>query len=136
MADGFRHCMDDDINTSGALGHFFEAVTEANKFLDQNPRRTPSGTAAIEALAALFCNLGGVLGILQQDPKAFAAELQARGAEGAGITETRILELIAQRAEAKKNKDFKRADAIRDELLGKGIVLKDGPAGTAWESKG
>jgi cysteinyl-tRNA synthetase len=63
---------------------------------------------------------------LQQEPQNY---LQA----GATISEERISELIAERAQAKAGKDFVRADAVRKELLGQGIVLKDSPAGTSWE---
>jgi cysteinyl-tRNA synthetase len=66
------------------------------------------------------------LGLLQQLPKSY---LQA----GAGVSEERIAALIAERAAAKAGKDFARADAVRKELLGQGIVLKDSPTGTTWE---
>jgi cysteinyl-tRNA synthetase len=70
--------------------------------------------------------LGGVLGLLQNEPTSY---LQA----GASLDEGAISGLIAERAAAKAAKDFARADRIRNDLLAQGVVLKDGPGGTTWE---
>ena len=78
-------------------------------------------------LAGLLKTLGGTLGILQGNPKEF---LRA----GNRVDEATIQRMIDERAAAKKAKDFAQADRIRAELLAQGIVLKDSPAGTTWES--
>ena len=78
--------------------------------------------------AGLLKALGGTLGLLQDDPRAF---LRA----GATLDEASIQQKIDARAAAKQARDFAEADRIRKELLDQGIVLKDSPTGTTWEAK-
>ena len=114
FAARFKTAMDDDFGTPESVAVLFDLATEVN-------------TTQSNELAGLLKALGGCLGLLQADPKTF---LQA----GALLDEDAIKALIAQRAQAKLSKNFALADQIRQELLGKGIVLKDGAAGTAWET--
>ncbi len=110
-AAAFKAAMDDDFNTPGALAVLFELAAGANK-----------GQAAD---AALLKALGATLGVLQQVPQTY---LQA----GSGLDDTAIRALIAERATAKAARDFKRADAIRQDLAALGIELKDSATGTTW----
>ncbi len=114
FAARFKAAMDDDFGTPDAVAVLFDLASEVN--------RTHSSAAA-----SLLKALGACLGLLQGDPQAF---LQA----GAGLDESAIAALIAQRATAKAAKNFAEADRIRQELLAKGIVLKDSAAGTSWEA--
>jgi cysteinyl-tRNA synthetase len=110
----FKAAMDNDFGTPEAVAVLFDLAAEVNR-------------SKSAALAGLLRALGGCLGILQGDPQAF---LQA----GTALDEGTIRGLIDQRAAAKKAKNFAEADRIRDELLAKGVVLKDSAGGTTWEA--
>ena len=116
----FHAAMQDDFNTPEALATLFELVREINRV------RAEDETAAA-ALAALLRQLGDLIGILQSD-----AESYLRGGASANDGDAEIDALVAQRNEAKANKDWGNADEIRNKLQEMGIVLEDGPSGTTW----
>ncbi|GAB4390595.1 MAG: hypothetical protein Kow0025_23720 [Thermodesulfovibrionales bacterium] len=128
----FRDAMDDDFNTAMAIGHIFELVREANRFMDGRP----SGERARRLMAAvrdLLREAGGVLRVFGRTPDEWQRALMA--VKKIALTEEQILALIAERQEARKRRDWARADGIRDELDGKGIIVEDRKDGTAWKVK-
>lgn len=131
--DRFVQAMDDDFNTREALAAMYDLVRALNGA--QEPQQAA-------ALAAELKGLGLILGILQQDPVAYAK--QVPGPQGvaeaggvyrvaaAGLQNADIDALIAERLQARSDKNFARSDQIRDQLKAAGIVLEDGKAGTTW----
>lgn len=117
--EAFKAAMDDDFNTPGALSVLFDMARELNKLKAEQDPQT-------DAFAARLRELAGVLGLLYQDPETF---LQA----GIDDDETKTIEaLIAQRNQARANKDWATADAARDKLTAMGVVIEDGANGTTW----
>ena len=110
----FEAAMDDDFNTADALAAIFELVKFANTNVDENSSREFAGGLYEE----LF-KLSDVLGLKIEKKEE--------------ILDKEIVDLIQERQAARKAKDFKRADEIRDELLKKGIILKDTREGVKWQ---
>jgi cysteinyl-tRNA synthetase len=79
--------------------------------------------------------LGGVLGLFTSDPAAWLEDQKNAGLAAAGLAAEAIEALIAERLQARKERNFARADAIRDELAAKGIELLDSKEGTSWKMK-
>ncbi len=120
IPDAIETALEDDLNTVAALAELAQIAAAARK------AETPE--AKVAAKRALL-GAGRALGLLQQAPEAWFTHGAQEG------DELRIELLVEERNEAKKARDFARADAIRNELLTQGIVLEDTPAGVRWVRK-
>lgn len=109
----FITAMDDDLNTADALAAIFVLVRDINTAIANGAKKD-----ALNACAEIFDELTGVLGLVYN-----------RKTE---TLDSEIEELIQKRTEARKNRDFKTADEIRDRLKEMGIVLEDTPQGVKW----
>ncbi|MBU2955382.1 cysteine--tRNA ligase [Marinobacter sp. F3R08] len=117
----FAEAMDDDFNTAGAIAVLHAVANEINQ------HRRDGREEDAKYSAAILVRLGGVLGLLQQDPEAF---FQAD--TGSELSADDIEALIQARADARKGRDFAEADRIRNDLADKGIILDDSREGTTW----
>ncbi len=126
---GWFKAMCNDFNTADAIGDLFELSRAINRSVD-SIGWTPTLDEAIKEMKTL----GNILGILEYQPDDYLRKekLSKRPIE---ITEQEIEELIRERTEARKAKNWKRADEIREYLKSKGIILEDTPKGTIWRIK-
>jgi cysteinyl-tRNA synthetase len=131
----FREAMDDDFNTALAMAHLFDLVRSVNRLLAEGGGTTAAGRALLGQVQATFADTAQVLGVFTSEPAAYLARIKSRKASTLAVTPEEIEALIAERTEARKNKNFKRSDEIRDDLLAKNIMLLDGPQGTTWKVK-
>jgi cysteinyl-tRNA synthetase len=110
FVEAFKNILNDDLNISGAWGVVFDWVLKINRALADNSLTVPAAAAALAAWDAINTVLGIGLTAETEAP----AELQA---------------LLVERQAARKNKDFKRSDVIRDELKARGWIIEDSPKG-------
>jgi cysteinyl-tRNA synthetase len=111
-----RAAMNDDLNAPRAMAALFDFVREANRALDQGAGGTSAALATLERIMGVF----DVLPTARPVDAALAGWVEER---------------IAARAQARKSKDFKAADAIRAELVAKGVEIEDTPQGTKWKTR-
>ncbi|HEY2408906.1 MAG TPA: cysteine--tRNA ligase [Polyangiaceae bacterium] len=130
--------LDDDLNTPVALAEFGEMAQAANEACDlANKRRKDGafqGATAVLARLALTA-IGRVaqgLGLLRATPEEYFARVRSRRMALRGLTREAVDAKVRGRTEARKQRDFARGDAIRDELLSLGISLQDTPTTTEW----
>jgi len=115
----FDQAMDDDLNTAGALGTIFSFLRHVNTALDSGECRAGNLPPVLELLS----HFDSIFQVLEAGKKAGA------------LSDSEIDGLIAERTQAKKNRNFSRADEIRDSLAAQGIVLEDTKDGVRWKRK-
>ncbi|SDT83782.1 cysteine--tRNA ligase [Desulfobacula phenolica] len=129
----FCAAMNDDFNSAKAIACVFEAVKKGNRLLDD--ANDSPGADLLETLN-LFYNdihaISNILGIFLLDSKSYFKAKKEKGMADMAIDPAQIEAFIQERVDARKNKDFARADEIRDHLQSMNVVLEDGPQGTTW----
>jgi cysteinyl-tRNA synthetase len=129
----FSEAMNDDFNSARGLAAVFEAVKKGNKTLDDT--KDQPGNAVRTDLAQIrtdMAAIAGILGIFQETPAAWFAAKKDKGMADMTVTPEQVAALIAERNQARKDRNFARADEIRDQLQEMNIILEDGAAGTTW----
>ena len=116
-AKRFMGAMNDDFNTPEAIAVLFDLANETNK-------------KSLKQGASLLKELGGILGLLQQDPQQYFQDDASLG--DSAYTSEQIENLIRERVTARKEGDYIKADQIRKDLFNAGVVLEDNPQGTGW----
>lgn len=113
----FLEEMDDDFNTANAISVLFDLAREANKYMQQ----PQTSIASLDAIIETMTEIGDVLGVsLEKEEEMLDEDIE---------------QLLKERVEARKDKNFARADEIRDQLENDGILLEDTPQGTRWKRK-
>jgi cysteinyl-tRNA synthetase len=123
----FRAAMEDDFNTAEALATLTALYSQLNARVDA--KAEVGGVAALLHTARA---LGQVLGLVSRAPRDAVRQRRALAAARKGIDPAWVEERIAQRLEARRSRDFSRADAIRGEMLERGVELRDAASGTDW----
>jgi len=132
----FEEAMDDDFNTAQALGYFYDLQRYLNTLLDiSKGHPTEAIISLLKKGRDHFSNMGWISGLFQEDPEVYLREQKKEGLNRLNLSEEEILKLIEDRNVARKEKNWKKADEIRNDLLSKGILLENTHSGTIWKIK-
>ena len=138
IRERFSQSMDDDFNTPRSLAILFDAARAVNRIATEArgaKKLVPSRSLLEPVRDEILACSRDVLGLLAEEPALFLDHVRKAHLEDLGITEEEILSFMDQRSQARKEKDFARADKIREDLAERGILLEDGPKGTIWKVK-
>ena len=132
LMERFDEAMGDDFNTAKALGDLSDVFKLVNEILDK-PLDSEVDRATLLTIAKALGAVGKVLGVFVEDPSEVLLRMGTRRQEKSGLDPVTVDRLVVERVEARNSRDFQRADEIRDELAGMGVVLKDSGGQTTWE---
>ena len=125
LREGFSAALAEDLNLSKALAELFDFVKVVNVAVE----KSEIGQKERDAVESVLAEVDTVLAVL--DPAEWADDV----APTEGPTDDEIEQLLQERVEARKSKDFARADQIRDDLTAQGITIEDTPQGPRWKRK-
>ena len=126
--------LEDDLNTALLLGKVFSAVRALNRLLeDKNAKNSQRSRDIFLKALDFFKQTGSVLGVFTQDSRSFLEEMKAIKLNRKGINKDEVERLVEERSLARKEKNYQKADEIRDKLRDMGIEVHDTPQGTFWD---
>lgn len=132
----FCEAMDDDFNTARGIGVLFDAVRNINRLIDENKEGlSQDAIKDIILCKSDILKIGGILGILYESPKIYFDKKRSSGLEKRSIDPALIEKMIKDRTDARKAKNWEKADQIRKELAKMNIIIEDRPEGTVWKVK-
>lgn len=130
----YTEAMDDDLNTALALAQIFSSVRLVNRLLEDKKLRSSQETGLLlEDFLERARHWQTELGLFGRDPEEFLLEMRDMRSKRLGIATEDIENILEKRAAARRNKDYASSDKIRDELLAKGIEVRDTPKGQVWD---
>ncbi len=135
LLDRFCEAMDDDFNTALAIANMFDLVRSLNRVLADKTAVNKAVLALFSQVKSAVAAIAGVLGVMDSVPADYQARLKSRKSSDLDIDVAEVESMVAERTIARKSKDFRRSDELRDLLLARGVELLDGPSGTEWKIK-
>ncbi len=130
----FVLAMDDDFNSARGMATLFDTVKAGNRLLDKHEGNlTDDVLGEVSILCSDLKRMGDILGLLSQEPEEYFRVKKESGLADKALDADTIDRLVNERIEARKSKDFARADEIRAELDAMNVILEDGPDGTTWK---
>lgn len=123
----------DDFNTAKSFAVMFEVIREMNSLLQKKGKRTAEDKGALALMHQWVLDFGKPMSLFQEPAEAFLKQLDELLIQQKGIDASKVDQLIDERAQARQNKDYQRADEIRQELTQIGVEIHDAPDQTTWE---
>ncbi|MCP3933574.1 MAG: cysteine--tRNA ligase [Bacteroidetes bacterium] len=136
MEERFCLAMDNDFNTAQAQGVLFDSAKAINRILGKLPSQpVSSDISVLKKTVSKLKQLADVMGLLRENGASFLADRRAESIDNAELDVALIENLIEERLQCRKNKNWARGDEIRDQLQAMNVDIQDGPGGTTWSVK-
>ena len=135
-SERFCEAMDDDFNSALAIAAMFDTVRAINRWINASDfMRSPAALEILSQAKDALVETGNVLGMLEVEPVKFHDVLQVKRKKDHQLDAREVDTMVAERWQARLDKNWKRSDEIRDRLASMGVILKDGAESTSWEVK-
>ncbi len=129
----FREYMNDNFNTARVISEITEVFKELNKIMDSDDYSNEEKGVVLNYFLEVFGKIKGVLRLFEEEPDDYLEKLKEKIMIEKGVTKEDIVNKIKQREEAKKAKNYKRADEIKEELKEKGVLVQDLKDEVRWD---